>query len=85
MDKYWDRIAEGRFNAAHSTEDTFRSSFGKMGKEQSVEHIMWEGPAAQSRAKNFPVFLSLGKLSRDTALLVPRNAKALSPSRGLRR
>lgn len=36
MDKYWDRTAEGPFNAVHSTKDTDQSSFWNMGKEQRV-------------------------------------------------
>lgn len=35
--------------------------------------------------KPFPVFLNLVKLSRESALPVPRNAKALSPPRAVRR
>lgn len=38
--------AEGSFNAALSTKDSYQSSFWNMGKEQSVKHVMWEGPTA---------------------------------------
>lgn len=38
--------AEVSFNAAHSTKDSYQSLFWNMGKEQSVKHVMWEGPTA---------------------------------------